>query len=391
MIGARNCGKTSFINFLKTSLALPPKKKATQAPNYDSFEPPPTSTKTSYSFVHHYLETEIDAERVGLTLWDSQGLDKSIIDLQLRDMSAFVESKFDDTLNEERKLNRSPGVRDTHIHCVFFVFDPLHLDANIAAAQQKSANGMSHGKFSLPSRIVGGLDDDFEVQVLRTLQGKTTVIPVISKADTITTQHMAFLKRTVRDSLKKAGLDPLEALSFDGEEDSDDEFDEREEDRENARLAREREFEEPGTPRDDDSETIPQSPKSPLQRQVSLKHKANPSITSISMVDGLSLPFSILSPDSYSLNSSDGKVGRRFPWGFADPYDPNHCDFVKAKDTVFSELRADLREASKEVFYERWRTNRLDRAKMVRSNGQRLTSPAQNRPGGIPTGILRNG
>ena len=79
-------------------------------------------------------------------------------------------------------------------------------------------NGAGPRNHSKTSRFVGGLDEDFDLQVLRTLQGKTTVVPVISKADTITTAHMAFLKKTVSESLKLAGLDPLEALHLDADE-----------------------------------------------------------------------------------------------------------------------------------------------------------------------------
>jgi hypothetical protein len=61
------------------------------------------------------------------------------------------------------------------------------------------------------------------------------------------------------------------------------------------------------------------------------------------------VPWSFISPDKYSLEAKDGPVGRQFPWGFADPYDPGHCDFVKLKDAVFAEWRSELREASREV------------------------------------------
>ena len=98
-------------------------------------------------------------------------------------MTSFIESKFEETFAEEQKVMRSPGFRDTHIHCVFLVLDPLKLDANIASAQQ-SGGAMSR---------VGGLDDDVDLQVLRALWEKTVVIPVIAKADTLTTQHMAYL------------------------------------------------------------------------------------------------------------------------------------------------------------------------------------------------------
>ena len=174
---------------------------------------------TSGNFISHYLETEIDGERIGLTLWDSEGLDKSVVDLQLREMSSFLESKFEETFTEEMKVVRAPGVQDTHIHCAFLILDPVRLDKNIAAGKARTTNGQNgantNGKYSSGPRLIGGLDEDLDLSVLRTLQGKTTVVPVISKADTITTAHMTYLKKTVWDSLRKANLDPLEALGLD--------------------------------------------------------------------------------------------------------------------------------------------------------------------------------
>ncbi|EXJ64567.1 hypothetical protein A1O7_00904 [Cladophialophora yegresii CBS 114405] len=335
IIGARGAGKTSFLNFLKSSLALPSKKQPTRAPDVDT---PPSSARPNPSFTHHYQEIDVDGERIGLTLWDSLGLDKSVVDLQLRDMSNFVESKFDDTFIEEMKVVRAPGVRDTHIHCVFFILDPAKLDANINAAQGITT-GTETSRIGKPPRIVGALDEDFDIQVIRTLGNKTTVIPVISKADTITTAHMSFLKQKVSRSLKKAGLDPLEALNFDAADSDDDRLDERDEDEDSSNA----DSEEATSARSDDSEGIRNFSRKRSgihNRQVSGEDAA---------LDGGYVPWSILSPDKYSLESKDGPVGRQFPWGFADPYNPVHCDFVKLKDAVFGEWRSELREASREV------------------------------------------
>ena len=393
VIGASNAGKTSFINFLRTSLALPAKKRPTRAPQ-DFFDTPPSSAKASRNFVHYYLETEIDGERVGLTIWDSQGLEKNVVDLQLRDISSFLESKFEDTFTEEMKVIRAPGVQDTHIHCVFFVLDPVRLDSNIQAAQLNPANGHVQSKYSKSPRIVGGLDEDFDLQVLRTLQGKTTVVPVISKADTVTTAHMAFLKKTVWGSLKKAGLDPLEALKFepDDEEEKENKLDEREEDEAIAKRYKDDGVgsdERPDTPHTDDSDTIPfEQPTPTVKRRAS--HKRNSSTMSIdSSNESQYLPLSILSPDSYSLGQIETPVGRRFPWGFADPYNPEHCDFVKLKESCFGEWRADLREASKEIFYERWRTSRLNRQD-TGANAVGSTAAARKSSSGLPAGILKD-
>jgi septin family protein len=174
---------------------------------------------------------------------------------------------------------------------------------------------------------------------MKTLASKTTVIPVISKADTITTAHMNFLKQKVSRSLKKAGLDPLEALNFDAADSDDDRLDERDED-ENSSSA---ESEEPGSARSDDSEGHRRRSKKRPE-----KHNRQLSAEDATL-DGGYVTWSILSPDKYSLESKDGPVGRQFPWGFADPYNLAHCDFVKLKEAVFGEWRSELREASREV------------------------------------------
>jgi septin family protein len=357
IIGARSSGKTSFLNFLKTSLALPPKKRGGNRPNElveDIFAP--QNPKVG-NFESHYLETEIDGERIGLTLWDSEGLEKNVVDLQLREMSSFLESKFEETFTEEMKVVRAPGVQDTHIHCAFLLLDPLRLDRNIAAAKAPSANGVGNGngKYGSTPRVIGGLDEDLDLQVLRTLQGKTTVVPVIAKADTITTAHMTYLKKTVWDSLRKANLDPLEALGLDDlEPDSP---------RRASRIEeRDEEEEEEGS---DDGKTSgddlpiqnPEPTSSPNSKRMSSgsvrRHKRGDSDLESSEIPYL--PLSIISPDIYE----PGVIGRKFPWGFADPMDVDHCDFLRLKEAVFSEWRGELREASRELWYEGWRTSRL--------------------------------
>lgn len=308
------------------------------------------------NFIPQYVESEIDGERVGLTLWDSEGLEKNVVDLQLREMSTFVESKFEETFAEEMKVIRSPGVQDTHIHCVFILLDPARLDKNIAAAKALVSNG--NGKYNT-SRVVGSLDEDLDLQVLRTLQGKTTVIPVIAKADTITTKHMHVLKKSVWDSLKKSNLDPLEVLGLEDEDDS--------------RPSSTRIAEEPEEPEDEaedhksdavtdeedaeDGEILIQSQDSPKSK-TSKRQSVNSVRRSMNGddVDEIPhIPMSIISPDIYEPEV----IGRKFPWGFADPNNEEHCDFVRLKEAVFSDWRAELREASRDQWYEGWRTSRL--------------------------------
>ncbi|EFX01625.1 septin [Grosmannia clavigera kw1407] len=376
IIGTRSAGKSSFLEFLKTSLALPGKKRNRHM-DADEFTPvvPPAG-----NFIPPYLETEIDGERIGLTLWDSEGLEKNVVDLQLREMSAFLESKFEDTFNEEMKVVRSPGVQDTHIHAAFLILDPSRLDRNIAASKaEHAASGNGAGfnggpvKYVPQSRVVGALDEDLDLQVLRTLQGKTTVIPVISKADTITTKHMNVLKKSVWDSLRRANLAPLEPLGLDDCDDgdsgsaADSSRIEEETDEETAVEAAEGSFAARVGERESDGAAYSDDEKSevPVQGtrglQTPSRHGKRTSISSGRRNQSQDddelpqVPMSIISPDIYE----PGIVGRQFPWGFADPNNEEHCDFLRLKDAVFSEWRGELREASREQWYEGWRTSRL--------------------------------
>jgi len=308
------------------------------------------------------------------------------VDLQLREMASFLESKFEETFTEEQKVVRAPGVRDTHIHCVFLILDPSRLDANLAHARKPH---QASSKFDEALKLLGILDEDLDLQILKTLQGKTTVIPVISKADTITTAHMALLKKTVWDSLKQAKCDPLEALNLAEAEEEQDEgrLDERDEDAynhsEDDADKEESDLIDKLVDRSssdyEDPDQKPTPPKAGHRHSASMSSAINS--TSKDKDETPYLPMSIISPDSYE----PGVVGRRFPWGFADPYNVEHCDFVRLKDSVFSEWRAELREASREVWYEGWRTSRLkkrDRTTSSHGNGppSRMTGQqGQNR------------
>ena len=313
VIGARNCGKTSFIRFLQQSLS-PKQRGIPEEP-----APVPAQTGENAGFKPTYIETEIDGERVGVTLWDSAGLEKSIVDLQLRETVGFIESKFEETFSEETKVVRAPGVRDTHIHCVFLLLDPARL----------TPTNHYLGKMG-NAEDVGGLDPDLDTSVLKALHGKTVVVPVVSKADTCTSKHMEHLKQLVRKGLAAAGEDPLEPLELEADTDGDDAGNR------GSLLEVDEEY------MASDSDEYP---------------AAAPAVARGGISAGLNfIPLSVISPDSYDEGEP---LGRHFPWGFADPYDENHCDFSRLKDSVFVEWRAELREKSRENWYENWRSERL--------------------------------
>ena len=371
MVGAKTSGKTSFLNFLRTSLALPLSKLRQQSRDEEYYIVPSASVGAYPNFTSQYVVTEVEGERIGVTLWDSEGFEASGVDLQLQNMVSFIESKFEETFNEESKVARAPGFRDTHIHCVFLVLDPNRLDANIAAGERANeingvkakANSFVRGR---PERPVSGLDEDLDLNLLRACRGKTTVVPVIAKADTVTSAHLARLKRAVWESLKSNGLETLEAITQNEDDEGSDasaespkhnHLDERDQDvikgpekfsmtsvlssssdSSSTFSASDFDLAKPGKP----------AKSSPIR---------TPSTATPPPAELPALPLSIISPDPHEPNI----VGRKFPWGFADPMNAEHCDFVKLKQNVFAEWRTDLREASRELWYESWRTSRLNK------------------------------
>ena len=372
VVGARTSGKTSFLNFLRTSLSLPLSKQRQQSRDDDYYIVSSASAGAFPNFTSQYVETEIEGERIGVTLWDSEGLEANGVDLQLQNMTTFIESKFEDTFNEESKVARAPGFRDTHIHCVLLVLDPNRLDANISAGERANeingvkakANSFVRGR---SERSINGLDENLDLNVLRALKGKTTVIPVIAKADTITSAHMAQLKRAVWDSLKSNGFETLEAIAPNEDDEGSDtssesprnnHLDERDED------VIKTEGDKFSTTSVLSSSSGSGSTFSASDFDLAKPGKASnfapvrtPTATTPPAAEPPALPLSIISPDPYE----PGVIGRKFPWGLADPMNAEHCDFVKLKQSVFTEWRADLREASRELWYESWRTSRLNK------------------------------
>ena len=280
-------------------------------------------------------------------------------------MTYFIEHKFQDTLTEENKVMRSPGVRDTHIHCVFLLLDPTRLDANIAATlRANTSNGDSFHTKSTPS-IGGALEEIFELQVLRTLQGKTTVIPIIAKADTITSAHMAHLKRAVYDSLERNNLDTLAALGLDDGETDDQSDTAASNGQQQPHVGQSHDRSVSNTSHLDsptDSETSFSASNFDLAHPS--KHARKPSSSAVygngtvaAAAKTPYIPMSVIAPDLYEPDV----IGRKFPWGFADPNNEEHCDFQKLKDLVFSDWRTELRDASRQQWYEGWRSERLNR------------------------------
>ena len=79
-----------------------------------------------------------------------------------------VDQKFADYLAEETKIERSSSIRDNRVHlCLYFIAPTGH-----------------------------GLKE-LDIEFMRALQDRVNIIPVIAKADTLTTAEMQLFKQNV--------------------------------------------------------------------------------------------------------------------------------------------------------------------------------------------------
>lgn len=62
--------------------------------------------------------------------------------------------------------------------------------------------------------------------------------------------------------------------------------------------------------------------------------------------------------------------GRLYPWGVVEVENPDHCDFIKLRTMLITQMQ-DLQEVTQEVHYESYRSERL--SKNVPSSGKRNT------------------
>lgn len=301
------------------------------------------------SFPAEYLETDIDGERVGVTLYDSPGFEKSIVDLQLQETTAFIESKFEETFIEEQKVSRSAGARDTHIHCVLLLLDPTRLQSNLNNVLASSDLTMGTSSGNTNNSI---LDAALDVDILRALNNLTTVVPLISKADTVTVPQMEALKRAVWKGMKELGFNTLNVLDFNNADatSSDSSY----EDSEGEEADNNSSDTEGYTKNDGEAQTKPGAIGVAVGSTQVLPVRQKPTLATLDF-EVPELPMSIISPDVYEADL----IGRRFAWGFADPNNSAHCDYPQVKESIFSDWRDDLCEDSRVRCYEKWRTTRL--------------------------------
>lgn len=183
----------------------------------------------------------------------------------------YIESKYEDYLNAEARVTRKQ-TPDQRVHCCFYFIQPS-----------------GHGLKSL------------DIEFMKRLCDKVNIIPVIAKADTLTSDECSLFKKQV---LNEIAQNKIKIYEF------------------------------PDPLEDDEEQKLNKS----LRERV---------------------PFAVVG--SNAVIEIDGKRirGRKYPWGIAEVENLEHCDFIALRNMVIRTHLQDLKEVTNNVHYENYRCRKL--------------------------------
>ncbi|KAJ3041348.1 hypothetical protein HDV00_009489 [Rhizophlyctis rosea] len=222
----------------------------------------------------------------------------SLADSHASSLVGYLEAQFEATLLEESKVRRNPKSPDYQTHACLYLLDP-----HVCLA--------SRGLTLVDRRLLGRL-------CLR-----VNVIICLAKSDLLTVRQLRALRSYIQTDVAKHKI-PIYA--FPDEIDDDDE--------------------------DGDGGVDPDVAELNAQLR------------------GL-LPFALVNAEDTEEFALDGdapangkgagprQLARTYPWGSVEVENPEHCDFLQIKNTLFATHMQELKDYTREVHYEQWRTEKL--------------------------------
>ncbi|WVQ98997.1 hypothetical protein IAU59_006129 [Kwoniella sp. CBS 9459] len=382
--GGKGVGKTSFINLLLNSLS--------EAPSHHA-SPPPTLKPKAYTTVSTI------SERLLVRFIDTPGLDLALSDeLKAKErergvagLLRLVEDRFEEMWREERKVRRQVGAEEGLVHLVLYLIDarqvlvPPHprisdqVDWSCIGLfddeDSPSNKGNTRDAYKALTALKAGMEprmSKVEVDIIARLSKRTNVLPVLTHSDCLTTSELEKVRETVRRDLVAKDVNiPGKGFGvfFPTEE---------EESRKSFDTMDERMELDGGPPTPD-----------------SMSGEDPDRDTTTNQIDEVeALPYAVFMPDRFDKSNfrsvhSKAKGGarakdkdkgkakagdsvtgtntqgsaedpcRNYPWGKASVYDEEQSDLMVLRDAVLGDYAKILRNSTREVLYEKYRTEKL--------------------------------
>lgn len=183
----------------------------------------------------------------------------------------YIESRYEEYLNAESRVNRKP-ISDTRVHCCLYFIAP-------------SGHGLK----------------PLDVEFMQRLHDKVNIIPIISKADTMVPEEIAYFKKQILNEIAQHKIKIYDFPDFVNEED--------------------------------------------LKVHKNLRDR---------------VPFAVVGSNTIIELEGGKKIrGRKYPWGTAQVENLEHCDFIALRDMMIKTHLQDLKDVTNNILYENYRCRKL--------------------------------
>ncbi|CCF58175.1 hypothetical protein KAFR_0E00210 [Kazachstania africana CBS 2517] len=269
VVGQSGCGRSTFINTLCGQQVVDTSTTV--------LLPTDTSTEIALQLREETVELEDDeGVKIQLNIVDTPGFGDSLDNTSSFDIICdYIRHQYDEILLEESRVRRNPRFKDRRVHICLYMITPT-----------------GHGL------------KEMDVEFISKLGNLVNIIPVISKADSLTVEELKLNKKLIMEDIDRFNL-PIYNFPYDEEDISQEDY---------------------------DTNTYLRS----------------------------TLPFSIVgSNEVYNMDDDLMIRGRKYPWGMLDVEDSSISDFVILRNALLISHLHDLKDYTHEILYERYRTDAL--------------------------------
>ncbi|CAH1800598.1 unnamed protein product [Owenia fusiformis] len=235
-----------------------------------------------------YMEIEEKGVKLRLTIVDTPGFNDAVNANECwKPVAGYIDQQFEQYFKDESGLNRR-NIKDHRVHCCLYFISPY-----------------GHGLRQV------------DIEFMKQLHHKVNIVPIIAKADTLTTKEIHNLKLKILEEVEKHKIEIYEFPECDSDE--DEEF---------------------------------------KQQDTDLKS---------------AIPFAVIGSNTV-LEVNGKKVrGRMYPWGIVEVDNPIHCDFGKLRQMLISTHMQDLKDVTRDIHYENFRAiNLADKMKKDQKDRNKL-------------------
>nr|CAD7425454.1 unnamed protein product [Timema monikensis] len=261
------------------------------------------------------MDIEERGVKLRLTVVDTPGFGDAInCEDSWRACCGYIDEQFRQYFTDESGLNRK-NIQDNRVHCCLYFVPPYGHGSppSIASLVNTTANVLRLRQI--------------DVEFMRRLHRKVNIVPVLAKADTLTSQEVKRLKERVMVDIEENKIQIYQFPECDSDEDED--F--KQQDRELKAC----------------------------------------------------VPFAVVGSNTVLEVAGKRIRGRQYPWGVVEVENPQHSDFIKLRTMLISTHMQDLKDVTQDVHYENFRAQCIsqisqqairERSKLKRDSGPQFES-----------------